>query len=55
MGLQLDETVNDLDAGAFEIAGPFDVGFLVEAGLQFDQRRDRFAGLRRLAERLHDW
>ena len=45
VGLQLDEAVDDLDAGALEVARPFDVGLLVEARLQLDQRGHRLAGL----------
>ena len=54
VGLQLDEAVDDLHAGAFEIARPADVGLLVEARLEFDHRGDRFAGFGGLRERLHD-
>src|SRR5664279_273788 len=54
MRLQLDETEHDLRAGAFEIARPADVGGLVEARLEFDKRRDRLAGFRRLDEGAHD-
>ena len=54
MGLQFDESVDDLHARAFQIARPFDVGGLVEAGLQFDQRGDGFARFRRLDQRLDD-
>ena len=48
------EAIHDLHAGAFEVARPADVGFLVEPRLQLDQRRHRFAGLRGLGERAHD-
>ncbi len=54
VGLQLDEAIDHLHAGAFEIARPFDVGLFVEARLQFDQRRHRLAGLGRLDQRLDD-
>ena len=36
MRLQADEAEDDVDAGFFQFAGPEDVAFLVEAGLQFD-------------------
>ena len=52
VGLQLDEPVDDLHAGAFEIARPADVGLLVEARLEFDHRGDRFAGFGGLGQRL---
>ena len=54
MGLQLDEAEHDLRAGALEVARPADVGFLVEARLQLDQRRDRLAGLGRFDQRADD-
>ena len=54
MGLERDEAIDHLHAGAFQIAGPFDVGGLVEAGLQFDQGGDRLARFRRFDQSLHD-
>ncbi len=54
VGLQFDEAIDDVHAGAFEVARPADVGRLVEAGLQLHDRRDRFAGLDRLLQGLHD-
>ena len=54
VGLQFDEAEHDLRAGALEIARPADVGLLVEARLQLDQRGDRLAGLGRLDQRAHD-
>ncbi len=54
VGLQLQKPVDDLDAGAFEIARPADIGFLVKTRLELDHCRDRFAGLGGLGERLHD-
>ena len=54
VGLELDEAVDHLDARAFEIARPFDVGLLVEAGLQLDHDGDRLAGLGRVLQRLDD-
>ena len=54
VGLQLDEAVDHLHAGALEIARPADVGFLVEARLQLDQRGDGLAGFGRLGQRLDD-
>ena len=52
--LQFDEAVNHLHAGAFEIARPSDVGLFVEPRLEFDERRDRLARLRRFGKRPHD-
>src|SRR5271163_2499857 len=43
--LQLQKSVNHLDPGAFKIAGPADVCFLVKARLELDQRRHRLSGL----------
>ena len=43
MGLQPDEAVDDVDARLFEDARPFDVGLLVEAGLQLDEGHDLLA------------
>ena len=54
MGLELEKAVDDLHAGAFQIARPADVGLLVEARLELDHRRDRFAGFGGLGQRLDD-
>ena len=51
VGLQLDEAEDHLHAGALEVARPADVGLLVEARLQLDQRGDRLAGLGRFDQR----
>jgi hypothetical protein len=53
-GLQLDEAVDDLHAGALQVAGPADVGLFVEARLEFDQRGHRLAGLGGVDQRLDD-
>ena len=45
VGLQLQEAEDHLNAGALQVACPADVGFLVEARLELDQRRDRLARL----------
>ena len=52
--LELDEAVDHLHAGAFQVARPFDVRRFVEAGLELDQRGDRFARFRRLDQRRDD-
>ena len=54
VGLQFDEAIHHLYAGAFEVARPADVGFLVKARFQLDQRGDGFAGLGGLGQRAHD-
>ena len=54
MGLELDEAIDDLRAGALEVARPADIGLLVEAGLELDQRGHRLARFRRLDQRPHD-
>ena len=52
--LELDEAVDDLHAGALEIARPADIGLFVEARLQLDERGDGLAGFGGLDERAHD-
>src|SRR3546814_17812592 len=52
--LQLEEAIDDLHAGALQVARPADVALLVEARPQLDQRGDRLARLGRLAPRLAD-
>ena len=54
VGLQRDEAIDHLHAGPFQIARPFDVGGLVEARLELDQRGDRLARLRRLDQGADD-
>ena len=54
MGLELDEAEDHLHAGPFEVAGPLDVGLLVEARLELDQRHHRLARFRRLGEGRND-
>ena len=54
VGLELDEAVDHLDAGALQVARPLDVGFLVEARLELDQRGDGLAGLGRLDQGRDD-
>ena len=54
VGLELDEAVDHLHAGAFEVARPADVGLLVEARLELDQRGHRLAGFGRFGQRAHD-
>ena len=54
VGFQLNEAIDDLHAGAFEIARPTDIGLLVEARLELDDRGDRLAGFGGLRERLDD-
>ena len=54
VGLQLDEAEHHLRARLLEVARPADIGLLVEARLQLDQRGDRLAGFGGLRERRHD-
>ena len=54
VGLELDEAIDDLRARALEIPRPADVGLFVEARLEFDERGDRLAGLRRFDEGSDD-
>ena len=52
--LELDEAVDHVHAGAFQVARPADVGRLVEARLELDHGGHRLAELGRLLERAHD-
>src|SRR5262249_38966308 len=54
MRLELDEAENDLRTGALKVARPLDVRFLIETGLELDERRHRFAGFGGLGERRYD-
>ena len=55
MGLEADQAVHDMRAGALQFARPDDVGLLVEAGLDLDQDHDLLATLGSTDERLDDW
>ena len=46
VGLQFDEAIDHVHAGPFQVAGPADVGRLVEPRLQLDQGGHRLAGFR---------
>ena len=48
VGLVLDEAEDDVDAGALQVAGPLQIGLLVEPGLDLDQGGDVLAVLGRL-------
>src|SRR5690606_22894316 len=50
--LKLDETINDVNAGLFEIARPPDVRRLIEPRLELDYGRDGLARLNRILERF---
>ena len=52
--LQVDQAVDDVDAGRFEPGRPGDVVALVEARLELDQHRDLLAGFRRLLEQVDE-
>ena len=54
MGLEADDPVDHVDARLFEGTGPADVGLLVEARLQLDDRRHLLAVLGRPDQRGHD-
>ena len=54
MRLQFDEAIHHLNARPLQIARPFDVGGLVETGLQFHESRNRLASFRRADQRLDD-
>src|SRR5947209_1016668 len=52
--LQLQEAVDHLDAGPFEIPGPADIRLLIEARLQLYERSDGLSRLGRFGELAHD-
>src|SRR5262245_27181839 len=52
VGLQPDQTVDDVDAGFFKSLRPLDVRLFVEARLEFDQHRHLFAVLGGLDQRF---
>ena len=54
MGLEPDDAVDHVDAGVLELAGPADVGLLVEAGLDLDDGEHLLAGLGRVDEGVDD-
>jgi hypothetical protein len=54
VGLQAHQSVDDLHPGLFEGPGPGDIGPLVEPGLQFDDSRHLFAGMRRSDQGGHE-
>ena len=54
MGLEPDDSVDDVDAGALELASPRDVGLLVEASLDLDDGEHLDSGLRGIDEGVDD-
>ena len=54
MGLQPDQPVHDVRAGALQLAGPDDVRLLVEASLDLDEDDNLLAALGGPDERLDD-
>ena len=52
--LEADHAVDDVDAGALKLAGPGDIGLLIEAGLDLHDGDDLLAGLGGLDEGVHD-
>src|SRR6185369_10186214 len=54
VGLEPDESVDDMRARSLELAGPDDVGLLVEACLDLDEDHHLLAALRGTYQRLHD-
>ena len=54
VGLVFHEAEHDVHPGPFQIAGPFQVGFLVKPRLDLDQGRDALAMLGGLDEGGHD-
>jgi len=43
VNLQTDQAIDHMDAFAFQLPGPFDIAFFVEAGFQFQKHGDLFA------------
>ena len=54
VGLQPEHAVDDVAAGLLQLAGPGDVGLLVEAGLDLDEGQHLLAGLGRLDQGVDD-
>ena len=54
VGLEPDQAVDDVAAGLLELAGPADVGLLVEARLDLDEHQHLLAGLGGVDERVDD-
>ena len=54
MRLEADEAEDDVDARLFQLARPENVAFLVEAGLELDDRGHLLAVVRRLGQGAHD-
>jgi len=54
VGLQPDQAVDHMAAGLLQLAGPLDVGLLVEARLDLDQDQHLLAGLGGVDQRVHD-
>ena len=54
VGLQADEAVHDVRAGLLQHPGPLDVGLLLEARLELDERHHLLARFGRLHERRDD-
>ena len=52
--LQAHDAVHHVHARAFQLTSPRDVGFLIKASLNLDQRHNLLASLSRLNQRIHD-
>ena len=52
--LQTDDAVHHVHAGTFKLAGPVDVGILVESGLDLDQSQHLLAGMGCVDQRVDD-
>src|SRR5690606_31860877 len=55
VGLELNEAVDDVDAGLLHLTRKIDVGRLVEPRLQLDDRSHRLAGVGSLLKCFDDW
>ena len=55
MGLEPNNAVNNVHASLLELAGPGDVGLLVEAGLNLNQGQNLLARFSGIDKRVDDW
>ena len=54
VSLQTHDAVHHVHAGALQLTSPRDVGFLIKASLNLDQRHNLLARFSRLNQRIHD-
>jgi len=54
VGLQSDESIDNVDAGFLHLFGPVDIGGFVEARFELNEGRDLFIGLCSVDQRFDD-